>query len=101
MNNVVMRKIVLTASYQKLSSVPLVASVCISCPPGNAGITYFKGDDGLDVPWQPSEYRPMGERGQLQQGAGRPQERDHSAASAHRGRHPVCSGGALIRRRKT
>ncbi len=56
MNNIIMRKIVLTAGYQQLSSVPLVASVCISCPPGNAGVTYFKGDDGSDVPWQPSEW---------------------------------------------
>ena len=56
MNNIIMRKIVLTDTYQQLSSVPLVASVCISCLPGNAGIAYFKGDDGSDVPWQSGEW---------------------------------------------
>ena len=56
MNNIIMRKVVLTANYQQLSAVSMVASVCISCPPGNAGIAYFKGDDGSDVPWQPSEW---------------------------------------------
>jgi hypothetical protein len=56
MNNIIMRKIVLTGSYQQLSSVPLVASVCISCPPDNTGIATFKGDDGSDVPWQSGEW---------------------------------------------
>jgi len=56
MNNVVMRKIVLTSNYQALSAVSLVASVSISTPPTNAAVAYFKGDDGSDVPWQPAEW---------------------------------------------
>jgi hypothetical protein len=35
MNNFVMRKVVVTGSYQPLSTVPLVASATISTPPTN------------------------------------------------------------------
>jgi hypothetical protein len=56
MNNVVMRKITVTASYQPLAAVKTVASVTISCPPTNSGTVYFRGDDGLDVPWMPGEW---------------------------------------------
>ena len=56
MNNTVMRKIDVTAGYQPLVSNELVASVTISCPPGNAGEVYFKGDDASDVPWVPGEW---------------------------------------------
>lgn len=56
MNNTIMRKIVVTAGYQALSTKSLVGSVCISCQPGNAGVVYFKGDDGSDVPWIAGEW---------------------------------------------
>jgi hypothetical protein len=56
MNNIVMRKIVVTGSYQPLASASLVASVTISTPPANAGNVLFKGDDGSDVPWVPGEW---------------------------------------------
>ena len=56
MNNVVMRKIVVTGDYQPLASAKLVASVSISTPPTNTGTVYFKGDDGADVPWVPGEW---------------------------------------------
>jgi hypothetical protein len=56
MNNVIMRKIILTADYQPLASQSLVGSVTISAPPGNAGNVSFKGDDGSDVPWIPGEW---------------------------------------------
>ena len=56
MNNVVMRKIVVTGDYQPLASAKLVASVSISTPPTNTGTVYFKGDDGSDVPWVPGEW---------------------------------------------
>jgi hypothetical protein len=59
MNNTVMRKITLTATYQPLSAVPLVASVDISSPPTNAAVCYFRGDDGSDVPWQAGEWHPF------------------------------------------
>ncbi len=57
MNNVVMRKIVVTASYQPLSIKSReVASVEVSAPPTNTGAVFFRGDDGTDVPWVPGEY---------------------------------------------
>jgi hypothetical protein len=56
MNNFVMRKINVTASYQPLVSATLVASVTISALPTNSGPVYFRGDDGLDVPWLPGEW---------------------------------------------
>lgn len=56
MNNVIMRKIAVTAGYQPLSDRKLVASVTISCPPTNAAPVYFRGDDNTDVPWVPGEW---------------------------------------------
>ena len=55
-NNVLMRKIEVTASYQPLVSEPTVVTVTISSPPTNTGTVYFKGDDGSDVPWVPGEW---------------------------------------------
>ena len=59
MNNVIMRKITLTAAYQALASVSTIGSVDISCPPTNAGVAYFLGDDGNDIPWRPGEWHPF------------------------------------------
>lgn len=56
MNNVVMRKIVVTDEYQPLADKATVASVEISTPPANAGSVLFRGDDGSEVPWVPSEW---------------------------------------------
>jgi len=56
MNNVVMRKVVVTADYQPLAGTSLVASVEISTPPTNADPVIFKGDDGSEVPWLPGEF---------------------------------------------
>ena len=56
MNNVVMRKITVTADYQPLVSGSLVASVTISTPPTNSANVLFKGDDGSDVPFVPGEW---------------------------------------------
>ena len=56
MNNVILRKIVVTGDYQPLASGSLIGSVCISCPPGNTGNVLFKGDDDSDVPWLPGEW---------------------------------------------
>ena len=56
MNNVVMRKIDVTGRYQPLASAELVGTVTISAQPTNSGPVYFKGDDGLDVPWLPGEW---------------------------------------------
>ena len=56
MNNVIMRKIEVTADYQPLSARKLVASATFSCPPTNAGAVHFRGDDGSDVPWMAGEW---------------------------------------------
>lgn len=56
MNNVIQRKITVTGGYQALSASKLVASVTISTPPTNAGVVYFKGDTGTDVPWVAGEW---------------------------------------------
>ncbi len=46
MNNFVMRKIDVTASYQPLAANKTVVSVTISAPPTNSDNVLFKGDDG-------------------------------------------------------
>ena len=56
MNNIVMRRIEVTADYQPVSNVQLIASVTISCLPTNGGTVYLRGDDGSDVPWVPGEW---------------------------------------------
>jgi hypothetical protein len=59
MNNVLMRKITLTANYQPLAAVRTVVTVTISCPPANTGNVLFKGDDGSDVPWIAGEWHTL------------------------------------------
>lgn len=56
MNNTIMRQIDVTAEYQPLVSEPLIGSVTISCPPDNAAVVIFEGDDSSEVPWQPGEW---------------------------------------------
>jgi len=56
MNNVIMRKIVVTDAYQPLADASLVGSVTITCAPGNAAPVAFQGDDGSDVPWAAGEF---------------------------------------------
>jgi hypothetical protein len=56
MNNILMRKVTVTAGYQPLVAERTVVSCTISCPPSNAGSVNFKGDDGSDVPWVPGEW---------------------------------------------
>jgi len=55
-NQTVMRKVNVAGDYAPLSTVPIVATVCISCPPGNAAAVMFLGDDGSDVPWIPGQW---------------------------------------------
>ena len=59
MNNVIMREVDVTASYQPLVAGSLVGSVTISCPPSNTADVLFKGDDGSDVPWLPGEWHDL------------------------------------------
>ena len=56
MNNIIMRKVTVTAVYTALLATKLIGSVTISCLPTNTGSVLFKGDDGLDVPWLPGEW---------------------------------------------
>lgn len=56
MNNVIMRKLVLTTNYQPLAPGSLVGSVAISAPPTNTANVIFQGDDGSEVPWVPGEW---------------------------------------------
>ena len=57
MNAVIMKKVAVTAAYKPLSVKDVeAATVEISAPPTNAGVVYFRGSDGSDVPWIPGEY---------------------------------------------
>jgi len=56
MNNVIMREITLTDTYQPLATEQTVVSMTVNCLPTNAGNAIFKGDDGSDVPWLPGEW---------------------------------------------
>ncbi len=59
MNNVLMRKIVVTPAYQPLVAQPLIVTVEISALPSNAAPVFFRGDDGSDVPWIAGEYHTL------------------------------------------
>lgn len=59
MNNIVMRKIVVTAAYQPLVAASLIATVEISAQPSNTGPVFFRGDDGTDVPWIAGEFHTL------------------------------------------
>jgi hypothetical protein len=56
MNNVIMRSVAVTSTYQPLVAQPLVGSVTVSAPPDNGGPVYFEGDNGFDVPWVAGEW---------------------------------------------
>ena len=56
MNNVIMRRIGVTAEYRPLADRGMVASATLSCLPTNSGPIHFRGDDGSDVPWLPGEW---------------------------------------------
>ncbi len=56
MNNVIMRKLVLTADFQPLAPGSVVGSFTISATPNNASDAVFLGDEGADVPWVPGEW---------------------------------------------
>lgn len=57
MNNIVMRKVTVTANFQPVTDQAIeVASVEISASPDNAGSVIFMGDDGSEVPFVPGEY---------------------------------------------
>lgn len=58
MNNVVLRKIVVTTAWQPLSANKLVASVTISTPPTNAGTVLFRttSEPAHEVPWVSGEF---------------------------------------------
>jgi len=55
-NNIVMRKLTVSGSYQPLVPSSLIASVTISTPPTNSDNVIFRGDDGSEVPWVPGEW---------------------------------------------
>lgn len=59
MNNVIMRRIEVTAEYQPLSKTRLLATATLSCLPTNIQSVYFRGDDGSDVPWVPGEWHEV------------------------------------------
>ena len=60
MNSAIIRKVDVTADYRPLSEKTVeIATVEISAPPANAGIVYFRGDDGTDVPWIPGEFHEL------------------------------------------
>ena len=56
MHNLVQRRVTVTADWQLISEVSLVASVDVSCLPQNVGLVWFQGDDGSEVPWLPGEW---------------------------------------------
>jgi hypothetical protein len=60
MNNIIMRLFTLDGGdYKPLSTVPLVGTFTISCPPANTASVLFKGDDGSDVPWVAGEWHSL------------------------------------------
>ena len=56
MHNLIQRRVAVTPDWQSLTTESLVATVDVSCPPMNAGVVFFQGDDGSDVPWTQGEW---------------------------------------------
>lgn len=56
MNNVIQRKIILTADWQPLSATRLIGSFDISALPTNNGNAIFRADDGSEVSWCAGEW---------------------------------------------
>lgn len=56
MNNAVMRKIDVTATYTALASTSTIATVTISALIDNAADVYLEGDTGDDVPLVAGEW---------------------------------------------
>jgi len=50
-NNLILRRIEVTAEYRPLSERSLMMSGEICSPPFNPGPVFFRGDDGSDVAW--------------------------------------------------
>ncbi len=59
MNNVIMRKLVLSGDYQPLALTQVVGSFVISARPTNAADAVFRGDEGAEVPWVPGEWHAL------------------------------------------
>lgn len=60
MNNVLMRRIVLTADWQPLTDRDVeVATVDVQSPPSNSSPVLFLGDTGQEVPWIAGEYHTL------------------------------------------
>ena len=56
MNSILMRKVVVGAAYAPLVLSRTAFSGVVSCPPANAAVVNFLGDDGSDVPWIAGEW---------------------------------------------
>jgi hypothetical protein len=59
MNNVIMRQIEVTTEFAPLVPERMVGTFEISTPPTNSGNVIFKGDDGSEVAWIPSEFHEL------------------------------------------
>ena len=59
MNNTIMRLVTVTGTYAPIAAASTVASVNVSCPPGNTGYVYIRGDLDEDVPLEPGEWHDL------------------------------------------
>ena len=59
MNNTIMRLVTVTGTYTPIATTRTVATVNISCPPGNSGDVYIRGDLDEDVPIEPGEWHDL------------------------------------------
>ena len=59
MNNMIARKVDLTADYQPLADRRTVVSGTLSATPGNSDTAYLLGDTGQDIPLIPGEWHTL------------------------------------------
>ena len=61
MNNVILRKLTATTTWQPLSDAPLIGTVSVSTPPSNLNNVLFRAvaEPGHEVPWVPGEWHQM------------------------------------------
>ena len=56
MNSRIIRTVTVTANYVALAAGRTAFTGEIGCPPANAGVVNFLGDDGADVAWIAGEF---------------------------------------------
>ena len=59
MNNIIARKIDLTADFSPLATKRTIATITITSPLSNSDVIYLRGDTAQEVPLSPGEHHTL------------------------------------------